>query len=445
MRIRLHHFLLGVGTGLTSSYYQNNKVASQTQGTQTLGYQLDPAGRTREILSTGKITATEIQHYSSPSGGTPAWTGELSTNYTRYITGISGGLAAIQHNSEKPVLQLSNLHGDNIATATDSETATEPASTIAEASEYGVPATETPPKYSWLGAHEIPTTLPSGVMSMGARTYIPQLGRFLQADPRPGGSANAYAYTYGDPVNSNDLNGEWTFETPAWLQQANAGWGAREEQAQLAREQAAREEAERLAAKAAAEARAYAAMLNASPEEEGPEEEEYEGEGEGSEGVAYHPGSKPAGEEAHAEEGLLYQPLGEGVSEGEAAREKANLAVLCRSELRSHAEPSQHGACVRYVGLLGDLEHFGGELIHGARKVARSVVHHALSFIRRHLATIEHIVHGCAIKGGEGAVGGAIGGAIFATFVGPETIPIGEAGGAAGGCILGGFEGALGL
>jgi RHS repeat-associated protein len=238
------------GTALLSTYYQDNKTASQTQGTQTIGYQLDPVGRTREIVSTGKITATEIQHYTSPSAGTPSWTGELSTNYTRYITGPGGTLVAIQHNSEKPVLQLANLHGDEIATATDSETVTEPASTIAEPNEYGVPATEAPPKFSWLGAHEMPTALPSGIIMMGARTYIPQLGRFLQTDPQPEGSANAYTYTYGDPINTNDLTGEWTFEPPIWLQEANAGWGAREEQAQLAREQAAREEAERLAAKA---------------------------------------------------------------------------------------------------------------------------------------------------------------------------------------------------
>jgi hypothetical protein len=100
---------------------------------------------------------------------------------------------------------------------------------------------------------------------------------------------------------------------------------------------------------------------------------------------------------------------------------------------------------MQYVSLFGELEHFGGELIHGAKKIASSVVHHVLSFVRSHLATIEHIVHGCAIKGSEGAVGGGIGGAIFAPFVGPETIPVGAAGGAAGGCILGGFEGALGV
>ncbi len=171
------------GTALTSTYYQDNQLASQTQGTQTIGNQIDPEGRTREIVSTGKIVGTEIQHYASPSSATPSWTGELSTNYTRNITGISGTLVATQHNSEKPVLQLPNSHGDIIATAADSETPTTLASTISEASEYGVPTTETSPKYSWLGASEIPTTLPSGVIAMGVRSYIPQLGRFLQTDP----------------------------------------------------------------------------------------------------------------------------------------------------------------------------------------------------------------------------------------------------------------------
>src|SRR5487761_703444 len=118
-------------------------------------------------------------------------------------------------------------------------------------------------------------------MAMGVRSYVPQLGRFLQNDPRPGGSANAYAYTYGDPVNSTDLTGEWTFEAAAWVGEANAGWGAREATAQLAREQAAREEAERIAAEAAAQAKAYAAIQTGTPQEEGPEEEWGEEESEG--------------------------------------------------------------------------------------------------------------------------------------------------------------------
>jgi hypothetical protein len=33
--------------------------------------------------------------------------------------------------------------------------------------------------------------------------------RFLQTDPIPGGSANAYDYVGQDPINDTDLNGQW--------------------------------------------------------------------------------------------------------------------------------------------------------------------------------------------------------------------------------------------
>ena len=90
-----------------------------------------------------------------------------------------------------------------------------------EASEFGVPTTGTPAKYSWLGAEQQPTELPSGEIDMGARSYIPELGRFLQPDPIPGGSANAYAYTFGDPVNSSDPSGELTYGFSSWLKELN--------------------------------------------------------------------------------------------------------------------------------------------------------------------------------------------------------------------------------
>jgi len=44
---------------------------------------------------------------------------------------------------------------------------------------------------------------------MGVRLYAPNLGRFLQVDPAPGGSATAYDYCNADPVNCTDLNGTW--------------------------------------------------------------------------------------------------------------------------------------------------------------------------------------------------------------------------------------------
>jgi tripartite motif-containing protein 71 len=331
------------GSELKNGFYVDNQLASQTQAGETIGYNLDPAGRTREIVSTGKIVADEVQHYSGP-GGMPAWTGETSGSWRRNISTMTG-LTAIQRNSEAPILQLSNLHGDIVATATTSETATGLASTIKEASDYGVPATETPPRFSWLGAHEIPTELPSGVATMGVRSYVPQLGRFLQTDPRPGGSANAYAYVFGDPINTNDLTGEYTFGFGASLTESLNAHGTELAQAYEAE---LRAEAERKAREAAEEA----AML-ASFETEGPEEEEWEEEGEEWEYTSYKHGAGSGHEEVHMEEGLFFRPLGVHVAEGQIAREKSNLATLCQRERKHYLASSENNACARYASLFG--------------------------------------------------------------------------------------------
>jgi RHS repeat-associated protein len=255
------------GAELTNTYYATDKLATQTQGGETLSYYLDPAGRVRETVAAGNTNTTVISHYAG--GGAPAWTVEPSTgNWARNIT-CFGSLTAIQSNGGGPVLQLPNLHGDIIATAYMSEMETKLLSST-EATEYGIPTTSKPPKFSWLGASGVPTESSTGILATEARSYIPQLGRFLQTDPAPGGSANAYTYTRGDPVNSSDPSGEYTYGGPSAalirMEERNAS--------EAAAEQAA------LNAAAAAAAAAKEAAANAPAELNNPAapEGEYGGE-----------------------------------------------------------------------------------------------------------------------------------------------------------------------
>jgi RHS repeat-associated protein len=337
------------GSELLSSFYVDGQSATLEQGGETIGHYLDPEERIGEVVATGKLAATETYHYTGPGGSTPVWTSEPSGHTTRNITGING-LDAIQYGIETPVLQLTNLHGDVIATVQDNETVTSLTSTITEGTEYGVPATEAPPKYSWLGGHEIPTEMPSGISTMGVRSYVPELGRFLQPDPMPGGSANAYAYTYGDPINTNDLTGESAI-IPAWYREyaaAKAQQVAEEEAIReaAAREAAARAEAERKAAEEAAWAAEYSAMNSAYSEgEEGWGEEEWWEWEEEEGGYEYISDNhdNTGNEGAHAELALLDQSL---ISEGESGSEGVgapdSLMLLCKA--------GPEGSCARGVG-----------------------------------------------------------------------------------------------
>ena len=228
------------GHELTSTYYVDSQLATQTQNGESIAYNLDPAGRTRETVATGKTSQDTINHYPGPDAS-PAWTTEpISGSWTRNIQGIGSGLIATQTNGETPILQLTDLHGDIIATAALSETETK-LLTTPTMTEYGVPTTSTPAKYSWLGASQLPTELPTGVIAMGARSYIPQLGRYLQPDPIPGGSANAYTYVFDDPNDETDPSG--TSGLPLWLIQFAATNAQQISEEATTHEAAAREEA----------------------------------------------------------------------------------------------------------------------------------------------------------------------------------------------------------
>ncbi len=192
------------GGNLVTSYFSNDMIASQSQGGVTNTFALDAELRQRRRTQGVGLEGVEVFHYADGSDS-PAWT-QLGESWTRNIPGIGGELVAVAKSGTPTRLQLSNLHGDVVATASTNPSDTQ-MSLTARMDEFGNPLSGTPDRFGWLGGAQRRTELPSGVIQMGARSYVPAIGRFLSTDPIAGGSANAYDYANADPVNQFDPSG----------------------------------------------------------------------------------------------------------------------------------------------------------------------------------------------------------------------------------------------
>lgn len=197
------------GGPLHTSYYANDMVRSQTQDGVTKAWLLDPTG-VRYRATVPNAGNQEILHYADDSDA-PTWTAHVvngtTTSWSRTIEGIDGDLAAIYDSqSASATFQLTNLHGDVIATAGSNSALTAPSARF-DADEFGVPKYSNERLDGWLGGKQRRTQLSSGVVQMGVRSYVPAMGRFTSVDLITGASANAYDYALQDPVNQMDLDG----------------------------------------------------------------------------------------------------------------------------------------------------------------------------------------------------------------------------------------------
>jgi RHS repeat-associated protein len=192
---------------LVMSYYGNDLTHSITQGGTAKTYTLDPALRQRTEQTVGGDGQTRTYHYLDGADAA-SWLTESTDGmrWTRNVGGCDGDLVAVQSDTSA-TLMLENLHGDTVAEASTSPTATGLTKTH-QTDEFGVPQDAGGGRFGYLGTKERRTAFAdSGVISMGVRTYVPAIGRFTSPDPIPGGSANAYDYANQDPVNGDDLSG----------------------------------------------------------------------------------------------------------------------------------------------------------------------------------------------------------------------------------------------
>jgi RHS repeat-associated protein len=242
----------GAAPKLRLGYDASDRSISMREGDRVITYGRDVQNRTtrRDEAKGGKQTVAYYgftgtgedpdivfgargnirNRYIDLPGGTQVTFAGKSANGDPFgpVDVPSGGTFPTDDPPQTPVTySLMNVHGDVMAT-TDGDGKL---SGSFRYDPFGVPLSKQQPinsvdttSYGWVGQHQKLTerSLSLGPIQMGARVYLPTLGRFASVDPVQGGVENNYVYP-PDPVNDFDLDG--TFKC-GWCKSAGKIAGA---------------------------------------------------------------------------------------------------------------------------------------------------------------------------------------------------------------------------
>jgi len=188
-------------------------METKVNGTSLVRYDRDPTGRI-----TARTEGTTVTHYGfAGPGDSASFTMNAQITVTERTIALAGGVLVTKRGGllgAGDVWSYPNVHGDVMATA-DHQGAKQ--GTTLTYDPFGQALGGLPDNsagnfdYGWLGQHQRPLEHAGSLatIEMGARQYVPSLGRFLEVDPVEGGSCNDYDYACGDPVNGLDLDGNW--------------------------------------------------------------------------------------------------------------------------------------------------------------------------------------------------------------------------------------------